>query len=85
MYEIRILDGAVHDLQRLDKVIARRIVKRIDWLARNFDSINRERLTGELSDFYKFRIGDYRVLYQYLETEQLLIIHQIGHRREIYR
>ncbi len=85
MYEIRILDEAVRDLQQLDKTVSRRIVKRINWLAANLDSLHREILTGNFSEFYKFRVGDYRVLYQVLENERMLIIHQIGHRREIYR
>ncbi len=85
MYEVRILDEAVRDLKRLDKPVAQRIVKRINWLAENLDNIQRERLTGELSDYYKLRVGAYRVLYQVLEDEFILIIHQIGHRREIYR
>ncbi len=85
MYEIRILDEAIHDLQRLDKAVGRRVVKRINWLATNLDNINRERLTGNLSEFYKFRVGDYRILYQVLEAEHILVIHQVGHRREIYR
>lgn len=75
MYEVRILDEA----------IGRRIVKRINWLAENLDTIQRERLTGDMSEFYKFRVGAYRVLYQVLEDEAILVIHQIGHRREIYR
>ncbi len=62
MYEIRILDEAIHDLQRLDKAVGRRVVKRINWLATNLDNINRERLTGSLSEFYKFRVGDYRIM-----------------------
>ena len=85
MYEIRILDEAVRDLKRLDKPIGRRIVQRINWLVENLDNIQRERLTGDLSEFYKFRVGAYRVLYQVLEDEGVLVIHQIGHRREIYR
>jgi mRNA interferase RelE/StbE len=85
MYEIRILDEAVRDLKRLDKPIGRRIVQRINWLVENLDNIQRERLTGDLSEFYKFRVGAYRVLYQVLEDEAVLVIHQIGHRREIYR
>ncbi|HEY83774.1 MAG TPA: type II toxin-antitoxin system RelE/ParE family toxin [Chloroflexi bacterium] len=85
MYEIRILDETIHDLQRLDKAVGRRVVKRINWLATNMDNINRERLTGNLSEFYKFRIGDYRILYQVLEDEHIIVIHQVGHRREIYR
>lgn len=85
MVEVRILDEAVRDLRRLDKPIGRRIVQRINWLAENLDTIQRERLTGDMSEFYKFRVGAYRVLYQVLEDEAILVIHQIGHRREIYR
>ena len=85
MYEIRILDEAIHDLKRLDKPIARRVVQRINWLAENLDEVQRESLTGNLTEFYKFRVGAYRVLYQILEDEAILVIHQIGHRREIYR
>ncbi len=85
MYEIRILDEAIRDLRRLDKPIGRRIVQWINWLAENVDDIQRERLTGNLSEFYKLRVGAYRVLYEILEDESLLIIHQIGHRREVYR
>lgn len=84
MYELRILDEAIRDLQNLDKTIGRRIVKRLNWLAANLDNINHERLTGEFSEFYKFRVGDYRVLYQIFNDEQVIIIHQVGHRREIY-
>ncbi len=85
MYEIQILDEAVKDMKRLDKTVAQRIVQRIYWLAENLDHIQRERLTGDLSELYKFRVGAYRILYQVLEDEVVLIIHQIGHRREIYR
>lgn len=85
MYEIRILAEAVRDLQRLDKPLRQRIVQRINWLAENLGNIQRERLTGKLSAFYKFRVGSYRVLYQVLEDENILVIHQIDHRREIYR
>lgn len=84
-YEIRILDEAVRDLKRLDKPTGRRIVKRINWLAENFDAVQPERLTGNLSGLYKLRVGAFRVLYQPLEDEGVLVIHQIGHRREVYK
>lgn len=85
MYEVRVLDDAVRDLKRLDKPVGRRIVRKISWLAENLENINNEQLSGNLSDFYKFRVGAYRVLYQVLEKESVLLIHHIGHRREIYR
>jgi len=85
VYRIRILQAATHELERLDKPIARRIAERINWLAANLDNIRPEPLIGELSGFYKFRVGDYRIIYEILQSEQIVVIHEIGHRREIYR
>lgn len=85
MYRIRILDAATRELARLDKPVGRRIVKRINWLAANLDNLKLEALTGDLSGLYKLRIGDYRVLYEILDDEQTIVIHQIGHRGEVYR
>ncbi len=85
MYHIRILDAAVRELAGLDQAIGRRIVKRINWLAANLDDLKPEALTGNLSGFYKLRAGDYRILYEILRDEHTLVIHMIGHRREVYR
>jgi mRNA interferase RelE/StbE len=84
-YRIRILGTASQDLARLDKPIGRRIVQRINWLAANLDGIRLEGLTGDFAGFYKLRVGDYRVFYGVLWDEQTIVIHAIGHRREIYR
>jgi mRNA interferase RelE/StbE len=85
MYRIRILDVAARELAKLDKPVGRRIVKRINWLAENLDDIELEALTGDLSGLYKLRAGDYSILYEILRDEQTVVIHMIGHRREIYR
>jgi mRNA interferase RelE/StbE len=85
MYGIRILNAATRELERLDKTVGRRIVKRINWLAANLDNLRPEALTGELSGLYKLQVGSYRILYEILHDEQTIVIHAIGHRREIYR
>jgi mRNA interferase RelE/StbE len=85
VYHIRILDAAARELATLDKPIGRRIVKRINWLAANLDDLKPEALTGDLSGFYKLRAGAYRILYEILRDEQTIVIHVIGHRRDIYR
>jgi mRNA interferase RelE/StbE len=85
VYPIRIVDAATRELARLDKPLARRIIERITWRATNLDTISPEALTGELAGFYKLRVSDYRVIYEIRYTEQTLVIHAIGHRREIYR
>ena len=85
MYHIRVLEEASRELARLDKPVGRRIAERINWLAANLDSIRPEALTGDLIGFYKLRVGDYRVIYEVIRNEKIIVIHAVGHRREIYR
>lgn len=85
MYHVYILESASRELAGLDKPIGRRIVQRINWLADNFEDLRPEPLTGDLTGFYKLRVGDYRVIYETNPKEYAVIIHAIGHRREIYK
>ena len=84
-YHVRVLPAAIRDLERLDKPTARRIVERVKWLAANIQAIRLETLTGDLAGFYKLRVGDYRVIYEILWEEETILIHAVGHRREIYK
>jgi mRNA interferase RelE/StbE len=76
---------AVNDLRRLDKPIAQRILYKLKWLSQNFSNITPNKLTGELGGFYKLRVGSYRAIYTANQEERLLVVHLIGHRRDIYR
>ena len=69
----------------MDKQVGQRIVRRIRWLAENLDDVKPEALTGDLAGLFKLRVGSYRVIYEILHDERTIVIHLIGHRREIYR
>jgi mRNA interferase RelE/StbE len=84
-YEPKILQQAANQIEKLDRAVARRIVDRIRWLAENLDNINPQPLTGHLAGMYKLRSGDYRVVYEILRDKRIIVIHQIGHRRDIYK
>jgi mRNA interferase RelE/StbE len=85
MYRVRLLDAASKDLARLDKPVGRRIVERMHWLAENLKDTNLEALTGDLEGLFKLRVGDHRVVHELIHDEELIIVHTIGHRREVYR
>ena len=57
--------------------------KKITWLSRNFENIIPEPLSGEFKGAYKLRIGVWRVVYTF--DKETIVIHHIGHRREIYK
>ena len=42
-----------------------------------------EKLSGSILGTYRFRIGDYRVVFD-LERDEIVVL-RVGHRREIYR
>ena len=85
IYSVRILKSAGRELEALDKPVAKRIVAKIQWLAENLESLKPTALKGELSGLFKLREGDFRIIYQILHKERIVVIHAIGHRREIYR
>jgi len=83
LVKIEWTEGATKDLERLDKPIARRILRRVAWFSKNFQSIVPEPLTGELKGTFKLRIGDWRALYTV--EGKIIVIQFIGHRSEIYK
>lgn len=84
MYQVRYMPAAKQDMVDLDPPIAKRIYKRIKWLSENFDSITPEPLEGPWKGKYKFRVGDYRVIYTVNSGEGYLMVHLVRHRREVY-
>lgn len=76
---------AVADLEKLTKSVCQRIVNKINWLAGNFDQIKPQPLTAELSGFFKLRVGDYRVIYEFDPDQRIIFIDRVGHRSEIYK
>jgi mRNA interferase RelE/StbE len=85
MHQVRFLQSAIRDLERLDKPTGSRIVQRLRWLAENIQSVVPKRLTGRLAGLCKLREGDYRIFYQVLRDERTIVVHKIGHRSDIYK
>ena len=71
-----------HDLKKLDKPIASRLLTKLErTLSANPDA--GEPLGGEFRGLFKYRIGDYQVIYAKV-PEGILVV-RIRHRRESYR
>jgi mRNA interferase RelE/StbE len=85
VYQVRVLDSAATDLAAIDRDVARRILARLRWLAAHVTELPLEPLAGEFSGFYKLRVGAYRVIYQPLHDEPIIVVHTVGHRRDVYR
>jgi addiction module RelE/StbE family toxin len=83
LVKIEWTEGAIKDLEKLDKIIARRALKKITWPSKNFEQVVPEHLSGELKGTYKLRVGEWRVVHT--AEGKAVRIQFIGHRKEIYK
>ncbi|SFP79834.1 mRNA interferase RelE/StbE [Amycolatopsis arida] len=83
-YRIEITRSALRALAKLDKPIRRRLQHRIDQLAEDPRPHGAIALQG-LSGAYRVRAGDYRVIYTIEDDRLLVVVIDLGHRRDSYR
>ena len=82
-YRIRIIPSAEHQFRKLSSVLQDRIARKILSLANHPRPHGSRKLRD--TQFYRIRIGDYRVIYSINDTRRVVKILDLGHRREIYR
>lgn len=82
MAKIEWTERAIEDLEKLDTLVARRILRKVTWFANNFERVTLEPLAGDLKGTFKLRVGDWRVVFKV--EDGTVVIQFVGHRREIY-
>lgn len=78
---------ALVDLQSLDNRVAARIAKKLRWFAAQDNPLHfAERLTNSRYGGYRFRIGDYRALFDVNQSGVIIILEilRIKHRSVAY-
>jgi mRNA interferase RelE/StbE len=83
-YQVEITREALRAMSKLDKPIRRRVQSAIDELQADPRPHGAIALQG-LSGAYRIRIGDYRVIYTINDDKLVVVVVDLGHRREIYR
>ncbi|MDO8609768.1 MAG: type II toxin-antitoxin system RelE/ParE family toxin [bacterium] len=84
MYSYCFKSLVVKDLKKLPKEVQKRIIKKLDYFISVENPLQfAESLVNYELGMYRFRIGNYRVIFDIEET--MIVILAIGHRREIYK
>ena len=84
MYIITIKKTAAKELNSLPFKIAAKITSAVNNLAKNPRPEGCKKLRGTIEDFWRIRIGDYRVIYTINDGIKIIEIRKIGHRKDIY-
>ena len=84
MYKVAYLNSVEEDLRKLDKTTARKILSRIEtYLACDPKELGKP-LKGEFQGYWRYRWGDYRVIYKISEREILILVLRISNRKDVY-
>jgi len=84
MYRVHFAGRAARAFRKLPPEIQRRLDPAILALADNPRPPGCLKLSGPDS-LWRIRVGDYRIVYQIQDEVLLVLVVNIGHRREIYR
>ncbi len=68
----------------LSPAVSVRIETKIDGLARDPRPRGVKKLAGE-EELYRLRVGDYRIIYQVRDRVLVVLVVNVGHRRDVYR
>ena len=88
VWRIEFEDAALKELAKLDKPVARRILA---FLRERVAGLEDPRSVGEalkgsrLGDFWKYRVGDYRIVASIQDEALCVLVLKVGNRSGVYR
>ena len=86
-WQIELTDAAVKQLKKMGHTEAKRIR---DYLRERVQPLDDPRqlgkpLQGQMSELWRYRVGDYRLIAQIEDERVCVLVVRIGHRQEGYR
>jgi len=87
-WNVELAESAARELAKLDPSERKRIVKFLrQRLARPDDprSIGEALHGSRLGEFWKYRVGDYRLIVRIEDDRLVVLVLRVGHRKQVYR
>ena len=80
-FKVLLHPKAVKELQKIEMQTRTRILENAKQLHENLDKLGKPL---KQSDFWRLRVGDYRVIYEINQNKEQVVILFIGHRSKVY-
>ena len=86
-WQIEFLPQAAKELSKLDRTATARIVRTLEKRIATLDDPRTlgSALVGEHAGYWRWRIGDYRVIARIEDERITILVIRVAHRREVYR
>ena len=84
IYKIVLDKKVIKDLKKIDKTWQKKIIQTIETTLTT-QPYSGKKLVGNLSDYFRLRVGDYRIIYEIFDDIVTVEIIKIKHRKNIYK
>lgn len=87
-WTIKYTESSLRQLKKLDKPVAQRV---LDYMDERIAVLTDPRAVGKnlvgprIGSYWRYRIGDVRVICDLQDNALLILVVEVGHRREVYR
>lgn len=86
-YDVLFSNKAKKVLKKMDRQEA---IMLMSWIKKNLLETQNPRLhgkalTGDFSNYWRYRVGSYRLITEIVDSELIIHMINIGHRKDIYK
>ena len=78
-------EKAFDDLKKIDKKVAKKIVEMVKTFLVEDPEGRGKALKGSFKGMYRYRFGEYRIIYVIDRPDKVLKIIQVEHRKDVYK
>ena len=87
MFHVILSDQARKELKKMDRYVSSLI---LGWIRKHLEGCEDptaygKPLTANLKGYWSYRVSDYRIIADIQDDKILILITEVGHRREIYK
>ena len=83
-YSVELKKSAAKTLKKLPRPAQKRIIAKLSEFETSLPPIEETKMKGD-NPFHRFRVGDYRIIYEIRNEILIVLVFIIGHRKDIYR
>lgn len=90
MYRVVLTSRAAKSLKKLKQTNKNTYDEITTWISKNLEQCDNPRMIGKALEgnrkgYWRYRVGNYRIIVKISDKELIILATEIGHRREIYR
>ena len=87
MYKVEFSERALKQIKKFDRNTTKLLMA---WIRKNLEGCSNPRafgksLTANHSGQWRYRVGDYRIIAEIEDNRVVILVINIGHRRDIYK